>query len=312
MEPSPSCPVPFAPQHHKEPPARTPQVAKLPAETCSQSLSSPMRTGCALESVVPLPNCPQPLSPQHQSVESLRIAQAWRAPIDTWAQLLAEPTRTGLRRVAVSPNPSCSKLLNPQHQRVSSLRIAHADRSPSTTSDQVWAASMGIGQAWDSKPPLPSCPLPFDPQHHNLPAESMPHECSEPSDIDCHWATVSTNSTVSPVWEMGALISSNFAPAVDERSVHFDSPRESVSVHPPMILSLPDASKTGITPATLFPKVSRSVIVTIEGVCPSAGIRVVPRMMADCATASAATTRKGDEDASAMALPARLSEAVST
>jgi hypothetical protein len=79
VDPVPSWPEPFAPQHHSVWSVRIPQVCDAPAVTLSHDA---MPTCVALDVLVvePMPSRPLPLLPQHQSVASGLIAQVCPEP----------------------------------------------------------------------------------------------------------------------------------------------------------------------------------------------------------------------------------------
>ena len=75
VEPSPSCPDPFAPQQ-ASPPAPTAQVCRSPAASAEAPVTPVTGRGVLLCAVDPSPSCPDPFAPQQVSPPA-PIAQVW-------------------------------------------------------------------------------------------------------------------------------------------------------------------------------------------------------------------------------------------
>ncbi len=81
VDPVPSCPRRFDPEHDVRPATSTRQLAHRPASRDAVPVTAPGRaTGVLRSTVSPVPSAPVPLSPQHSAVPSTVIAQVWYSP----------------------------------------------------------------------------------------------------------------------------------------------------------------------------------------------------------------------------------------
>ena len=159
--PSPSCPSPFAPQHHRVPSALRAQVWYSPTETSTISAPKPATwVGVA----------PPFLQPQHQSVPSVLSAQVTCMPAETldtaWPSAV---TSTGVDLSTNEPSPSSPEVFMPQHQSEPSILRAQewywATEMPATSDP---SAVTWVGVLWPFHP-VPSPRLP-NPQHQSVPS----------------------------------------------------------------------------------------------------------------------------------------------
>ncbi len=116
VEPSPSWPLAFAPQHTTMPLVFSAQVWYAPAAMADTPLARPeTATGVELSVKEAFPSWPPRLLPQHLTAPPDVSAHAWPWPVAMVATPLARPTTvTGVKRSVVVPSPSCPKSFEPQ------------------------------------------------------------------------------------------------------------------------------------------------------------------------------------------------------
>ena len=148
VEPFPSWPSPFLPQHFTPPPVVTAQVWLPPAETDWTPLASPnTSTGNVLGVVELFPSWPFELLPQHFAAPPVVSAQVWFAPAEmAWTPLLSPLTSTGKLLFVVELIPSWPAELLPQHFAPPSAVRAQVCSPPAEMETNTGdAASAGCG-----------------------------------------------------------------------------------------------------------------------------------------------------------------------
>src|SRR5688500_2572090 len=98
--PSPSWPLPLAPQHRAVPLARSAQVELEPAEICTTSVRPKTAVGVTTVEgeVLPIPICPLVFNPQHCTVVFASSAQLCQPPVAICVAV-TPGTRNGVDRV---------------------------------------------------------------------------------------------------------------------------------------------------------------------------------------------------------------------
>jgi len=98
VEPSPTWPEVFAPQHFTAPPVRRAQPCSLPAEIARTPVSPETATGVLRVVVEPSPTWPELFAPQHLTdpVDNTRQVKFWPADKDACASSFAEPMAVSL------------------------------------------------------------------------------------------------------------------------------------------------------------------------------------------------------------------------
>ena len=123
IEPSPSCPALFAPQHTAAP-ARAAHVWRAPALSALAPASPATATGAARSLIEPSPSWPRSFAPQQRTLPSLSRAQVCSSPATSCVALAIPATATGAARALIEPSPSWPWSFAPQHHTVPSLSPA--------------------------------------------------------------------------------------------------------------------------------------------------------------------------------------------
>src|SRR5438105_7196405 len=130
VEPSPSCPLPFAPHAQIAPPS-TPSSSSAtvncrPAAMRETPLNDGMSTGAYRVMVVPSPSWPLSLAPQVQMVPSLLSATECLYPAATATTPVSPETEVGTSLAVVVPSPSSPDAFVPHAQAAPSALTATA------------------------------------------------------------------------------------------------------------------------------------------------------------------------------------------
>jgi hypothetical protein len=134
VEPSPSWPKVFAPQHRTIPVIISAQEWAPPALTARTSERPATETGSFRSVVEPSPSWLSEFSPQHFTVFVDKTAQLYFSPAEI-ATNASEPvtTSTGDSESVVVPSPNCPDEFDPQQRTIPSRKAAHECDLPTAT-----------------------------------------------------------------------------------------------------------------------------------------------------------------------------------
>ena len=190
VDPSPSSPFAFRPQHFTTPllvatHACVPPTAR---RTAASSLAAPAPsafdgTGVRRVVVVPSESCPpNPLNPQHVTLASASNAHEKYVPSATTDALVIPETSSGCALFCGdAPYPSWPYALLPQHLTEPSLSRAHEWSAPHAIVFAVVTFTTYVRCALSFHVPSPSWPLSFSPQHAACPPTSTAQVCAPPA-----------------------------------------------------------------------------------------------------------------------------------
>lgn len=175
MDPSPTPPNAFSPQHQTAPSALRAQVRLAVPEDATSTIAVSPPTGVGTTRVValPIPSCPAVLPPQQETPPPVRTTHVCTLPEAISTASVTPETRTGTVLLpVVVPFANCPDALSPQHQT-----------SPATVNAQVWLPpgatfrmagvipETNTGVRRSTVELSPSRPAPFCPQQYNRRSE---------------------------------------------------------------------------------------------------------------------------------------------
>jgi hypothetical protein len=123
VDPNPSCPEPFCPQHQSESLLAMPHALDPPAAICCQVWLL-MFTGTLLLASKPRPSRAPSLEPQQDVEPFICFPHVKSAPEASEIQSLPVGIASGVVWGVVLPSPSSPNELSPQHQSELSERVA--------------------------------------------------------------------------------------------------------------------------------------------------------------------------------------------